>query len=152
MHEASSVYSYHASTTEGIDLATAYAPQVVVTKRAPDGAAVSSASHPNLVATQLENLDVRPGHRVLEIGTATGINAALLRSRRRERPSRHHRDRRGPDAGVRAALTRAGCRNVEVVCGDGAAGHSAGAPYDRITVTAEAWDMCAARRPDVFPV
>lgn len=43
----------------GVDLETAYAPQQVVTKRAEDGAAVSSASSPNLVAEMLEALDVQ---------------------------------------------------------------------------------------------
>src|SRR5262249_31078336 len=62
----------------GVDLETAYAPKPVVTKRADDGTSVSSASSPNLVATMLEQLGVHPGHRVLEIGAATGINAALL--------------------------------------------------------------------------
>ncbi|MGH3801474.1 MAG: hypothetical protein ACRDTD_15330 [Pseudonocardiaceae bacterium] len=40
----------------GVDVETAYAPQVVVTKRAEDGTAISSASSPNLVATMLEQL------------------------------------------------------------------------------------------------
>jgi protein-L-isoaspartate(D-aspartate) O-methyltransferase len=62
----------------GVDLATAYSAQPVVTKRAGDGTALSSASAPNVVATMLEQLDVQPEHRVLEIGAATGINAALL--------------------------------------------------------------------------
>ncbi|MGH3710646.1 MAG: thiopeptide-type bacteriocin biosynthesis protein [Pseudonocardiaceae bacterium] len=62
----------------GVDLTTAYAPTQVVTKRAEDGTTVSSASSPNLVAEMLEALDVQPGDRVLEIGAATGINAALL--------------------------------------------------------------------------
>lgn len=61
----------------GVDLETAYAPRQVVIKRVDDGA-VSSASSPNLVAEMLELLDVQRGHRVLEIGAATGINAALL--------------------------------------------------------------------------
>ncbi|WP_285702103.1 methyltransferase, FxLD system [Actinomadura sp. NBRC 104412] len=129
----------------GMDLATAYAPQVVVTKRAPDGSALSSASHPNMVATMLEQLDLQPGHRVLEIGAATGINAALLA------------ELTGPSGAVatveidselaaraRTALTAAGYDQVQVVCGDGAFGHPDLAPYDRIIVTAGAWDIPAA--------
>lgn len=125
-----------------LDLPAAYQPQVVVTKRAADGTAISSASHPNLVASMLEQLDVQPGHRVLEIGTATGINAALLA------------ELVGPTgivvtieidadlaASARAALTAAGHHHVEVICADGAAGYPAGAPYHRIIVTAAAWDL-----------
>ncbi|GAA4612831.1 methyltransferase, FxLD system [Actinoallomurus liliacearum] len=127
---------------EGVDLATAYAPQIVVTKRAPDGTAISSASHPNLVATQLEDLDVHAGDRVLEIGAATGINAALI-AEVAGKSGRVVTIEIDEDltAGARAALARAGYRNVEVICGDGAVGHPAGAPYDRIIVTAEAWDI-----------
>ena len=129
----------------GADLPTAYAPKPVVTKRADDDTAVSSASSPHVVATMLEQLDVRPGHRVLEIGAATGINAALLA------------ELVGPTgtvvtieldddlaAGARTHLTEAGYDQVEVVCGDGALGHPAAAPYDRIIVTAGAWDIVAA--------
>ncbi|MGH3720522.1 MAG: methyltransferase, FxLD system [Pseudonocardiaceae bacterium] len=126
----------------GVDLTTAYAPKPVVTRRADDGTAVSSASSPHVVATMLEQLDVAPGHRVLEIGTATGINAALLA------------ELVGPTglvvtieldddlaAGARTSLTATGYDQVEVVCGDGALGHPARAPYNRIIVTAGAWDI-----------
>ncbi|MGH3925294.1 MAG: hypothetical protein ACRDTT_20945, partial [Pseudonocardiaceae bacterium] len=41
----------------------------------------SSASQPNVVALMLNALDTQPGMRVLEIGTATGYNAALLAHR-----------------------------------------------------------------------
>ncbi len=126
----------------GVDLAEAYAPRPVVTKRAENGTAISSASSPNLVADMLELLNAAPGHRVLEIGAATGINAALLA------------ELVGPQgqvitieidddlaAGARTALTTAGYPQVEVICGDGALGHPAAAPYDRIIVTAGAWDI-----------
>jgi protein-L-isoaspartate(D-aspartate) O-methyltransferase len=126
----------------GVDLTTAYAPKPVVTRRAEDGTAVSSASSPHVVATMLEQLDVAPGHRVLEIGAATGINAALLA------------ELVGPTgtvvtieldddlaAGARASLTATGYDQVEVICGDGALGHPARAPYDRIIVTAGTWDI-----------
>ena len=41
----------------------------------------SSASQPNVVALMLKALDAQPGMRVLEIGTGTGYNAALLAHR-----------------------------------------------------------------------
>ncbi len=49
------------------------------------------------------------------------------------------------------AAFRAGDR-VTVVTADGGHGMPERAPYDTIVVTAGAWDMCAARRPDVYPV
>ncbi|GAB3474632.1 methyltransferase, FxLD system [Nocardiopsis coralliicola] len=128
-----------------VDPETAYAPQVVVTKHAEDGHALSSASHPNMVAAMLEQLDVRPGHRVLEIGTATGINAALLRELVGEQGQVTSIEIDHDLAeGARAALQAAGYPDVEVISGDGAAGHPDSAPYDRVIVTAGAWDIPAA--------
>ncbi|WP_329064633.1 methyltransferase, FxLD system [Streptomyces sp. NBC_01429] len=129
----------------GVDLTTAYAPKPVVTKRAEDDTAISSASSPSLVATMLEQLDVQPSHRVLEIGAATGINAALLS------------ELVGPTGsvvtveldedladGARSGLAAAGYDRVEVICGDGALGDPSGKTFDRIIVTAGAWDISAA--------
>ena len=42
------------------------------------GLSISSSSAPNIMAIMLEQLDVRAGMRVLEIGAGTGYNAALL--------------------------------------------------------------------------
>ncbi|MGH3932646.1 MAG: hypothetical protein ACRDTF_22035 [Pseudonocardiaceae bacterium] len=56
----------------------AYSNENIVTCRDAEGVAVSSASAPGVVAGMLEQLDVQPGHRVLEIGAGTGYNAALL--------------------------------------------------------------------------
>lgn len=128
------------------DTETAYAPRgALVTKRAEDGTAISSASSPNLVATMLEQLIVRSGNRILEIGAATGINAALLAEL--TGPAGHvvtiELDEDLAD-GARASLARAGYPHVQVICGDGAVGHPDPAPYDRIIVTAGAWDISAA--------
>src|SRR6202035_1076392 len=59
----------------GASLDDAYSRNPVVTRRAPDGTSLSSASSPKLVAIMLEQLAVQPGQRVLEIGAATGFNA-----------------------------------------------------------------------------
>ena len=40
--------------------------------------AVSSSSQPAIMAIMLEQLDLQPGHKVLEIGTGPGYNAALM--------------------------------------------------------------------------
>lgn len=128
-----------------VDLETAYGTQVVVTRRAPDGTALSSASQPDLVAAMLEQADVHPGHRILEIGTATGINAALLAEL--AGPTGHvttieiDEDLIG---GARTALAAASYDQVDVIHGDGAAGYPDGAPYDRIVITAGAFDLAAA--------
>ncbi|WP_239336570.1 methyltransferase, FxLD system [Frankia sp. CiP3] len=129
----------------GVDLETAYADQVVVTRRAPDGTALSSASLPDLVAAMLEQGDVHTGHRVLEIGTATGINAALLAELA---GSTGHVTTIEIDedlaVSARGALAAAGYDQVEVIHGDGAAGYPDGAGYDRIMITAGAWDIAVA--------
>ncbi|WP_206441068.1 methyltransferase, FxLD system [Streptomyces boncukensis] len=128
-----------------VDLATAYAPKQVVTKRAADGTAVSSASSPNIVATMLEQLDVAPGQRVLEIGAATGINAALLAELVGENGQVVTIELDDDLAeGARAHLTEAGYEHVTVLCRDGALGDPDRAPFDRIIVTAGAWDIPAA--------
>jgi protein-L-isoaspartate(D-aspartate) O-methyltransferase len=129
----------------GTSLDDAYSRNPVVTRRAPDGTSLSSASSPKLVATMLEQLSVAPGQRVLEIGAATGFNAALLA------------ELTGPagtvvtielddDLAAEAAahLRRAGYPQVRVAYGDGALGDPSHAPYDRIIVTAEAWDLVSA--------
>jgi protein-L-isoaspartate(D-aspartate) O-methyltransferase len=61
----------------GVDLAEAYADEAVPVQYV-DGVATSSASQPSMVAIMLEQLALRPGQRVLEIGAGTGWNAGLL--------------------------------------------------------------------------
>ncbi|GII55878.1 hypothetical protein Pth03_42670 [Planotetraspora thailandica] len=120
----------------------AYGNDAIVTRRDPHGAAVSSASAPSVVAAMLEQLDVRPGHRVLEIGAGTGYNAVLLS--RLTGPSGQVTtvDIIGDVARTaRERIVAADAENVSVIHGDGEFGHVDHAPYDRIIVTAGAWDV-----------
>ncbi|WP_329060601.1 methyltransferase, FxLD system [Amycolatopsis sp. NBC_01480] len=129
----------------GVDLATAYGYKAVVTKRADDGTALSSASSPGIVATQLEQLDARPGNRVLEIGAATGLNAGYLELLARPTGSVVTIEFDDDLAdGARTNLAAAGFNRVTVLCRDGALGDPDNAPFDRIIVTAGAWDIPAA--------
>lgn len=96
----------------------------------------SSCSQPSIVASMLDALDVRAGHVVLEIGTGTGWNAALLYGLVGEH-GRVISVEIDPAVATRAraALRRAG-RAVLVVTADGAGGHPPEAPYDRVISTA----------------
>ncbi len=58
--------------------ADAYQDEAFVVKTGPDGLPLSSSSQPAIMAIMLEQLGVAPGYRVLEIGTGTGYNAALI--------------------------------------------------------------------------
>ncbi|GAA4239285.1 methyltransferase, FxLD system [Actinomadura meridiana] len=128
-----------------VDLAEAYRPSQVVTKRAADGTALSSASDPNLVATMAEDLDVRPKQNILEIGAATGINAGILSllTGKDGHVTTIEIDQDLTD-GAAAALTEAGYANVTAVCGDGALGWVDRAPYQRIIATVGVWDVSTA--------
>lgn len=136
----------------GIPVEEAYVEDVVVTHRDSDGTVISSASMPSIVAEMLEQLDVRPGQRVLEVGAGTGYNAALLAHMVGPSGAVTTVDI-APDvtAGARRNLAAAGYGTVRVVWGDGEHGYAANAPYDRIIVTACAWDLPPAWREQVAP-
>jgi protein-L-isoaspartate(D-aspartate) O-methyltransferase len=93
-------------------------------------------SQPYVVAYMTEQLNVGPTHRVLEIGTGSGYQAAIL-SRLARDVVTVERYRTLADQ-ARDRLKALGYDNVEVVVGDGFAGMPERAPYDRIIVTAAA--------------
>lgn len=118
----------------------------IVTKRV-DGVGVSSASAPDVVAIMLEQMDLRPGQRVMEVGAGTGYNAALLAELV---GSTGHVVTVDIDEDLvlsaREHLARAGYQRVEVVQGDGALGLPSRAPFDRIILTAASNDIAPAWR------
>ncbi len=93
-------------------------------------------SQPYVVAYMTEQLGVKPTHRVLEVGTGSGYQAAVLSRLAREVVS-VERYRTLAEA-ARERLTRLGYDNIEVFVGDGLAGVPERSPYDRIMVTAAA--------------
>ena len=91
-------------------------------------------SQPYIVAFMTEALNVAPEHRVLEIGTGSGYQAAILSVLAKEVFTVEIVDALAKRA--RATLADLGYRNVHVRSGNGYLGWSEHAPYDRIIVTA----------------
>ena len=129
----------------------AYRDESILTKRL-EGKVVSSSSQPAIMAIMLEQLDLQPGHRVLEIGAGTGYNAALMA---------HIVGDTGRVVtvdidddlveGARQHLSDAGFDAVKVICADGASGYPEDAPYDRVVLTVGAWDIVPAWREQLAP-
>jgi protein-L-isoaspartate(D-aspartate) O-methyltransferase len=132
-----------------VGLEAAYRDEAILTKKTETGLGLSSSSQPGIMAEMLEELRLEPGHHVLEIGAGTGYNAALL-------------ERVVGDAGRVSTVdidpeTARGARRalrdsrVKVITGDGRDGHPAGAPYDRIIVTASATEITRAWLEQLAP-
>jgi len=130
----------------------AYQNDAIVTKRDETGQPISSSSQPTIMAIMLDQLDLAPGQRVLEIGAGTGYNAALIS---------HVVGPSGevtsvdidPDLVGRARehLVAAGFRDVTVVCADGAGGYPERAPYDRVIATVGVSDLAPAWLEQAVP-
>ncbi|MGH3696827.1 MAG: methyltransferase domain-containing protein [Pseudonocardiaceae bacterium] len=123
----SAVYSDEPIVTQLDDGATVWP--------ATSNAATSSASQPSVVLSMLDALDVQHGQKILEIGTGTGYNAALLTHRLGEHLVTSVEVDQLLAEQARANLKSAGYAPT-VVCADGVAGWPASAPYDRIVCTA----------------
>jgi len=95
-------------------------------------------SQPSVVALMTEALEVTPRDKVLEVGTGSGYQAAILSllARRVYTVERH----RTLVAEARAVFDKLGLTNIIAMASDGSFGLPEQAPFDRIMVTAAAED------------
>lgn len=103
--------------------------------------ATSSASAPGIVAVMLAALDAQIGHRVLEIGTGTGYNAALLAHRLGSAAVTTVEIDPHVARAARQALCTQGFAAIQVENQDGEYGWLPGVPYDRVLATASVTDV-----------
>ncbi len=101
-----------------------------------------SISQPLIIGVMLQSLAVQEGDRVLEVGTGSGYQAALLACLAAEVVTIE----RIPDLALSAQqrLRELGLTNVQVVVGDGSLGYSSSAPYHRIIAACAAPAVPAA--------
>lgn len=102
----------------------------------------ATISQPYIVAVMSELLELQRHHRVLEIGTGSGYQAAILSELAREVYSIEV----VPELVHSAAetLRRLGYKNIHVRYGDGYAGWPEQAPFDRVILTAAPAEVPAA--------
>jgi len=117
-------------------LRTIYANEALITAVDSVGLPTSSSSAPNIMAAMLEALNVQPGQRVLEIGTGTGYNAALL-AWLVGNPHLVFSIEIAPELAQAAQrkLDEVIGPGIIVYAGNGLHGYPPGAPYDRIIAT-----------------
>jgi protein-L-isoaspartate(D-aspartate) O-methyltransferase len=145
------VVGVHGDIASGLDAAIARMPEAVALDiysdrplplRMAPVSQRSTSSAPGVMWTMLAMLRPSEGQRILEVGTGSGYNAALLgqlvgaegRVVSVECISEIAAD-------ARECLRLQGSGNVDVLCGDGTVGWDAGAPYDGVIVTAAAPDI-----------
>jgi protein-L-isoaspartate(D-aspartate) O-methyltransferase len=93
-------------------------------------------SQPYTVAFQTQLLDVKPGQKILEIGTGSGYQASILHLMGAEVYTIEYQKKLFE--GTRKFLNRLGITDMKLFYGDGSQGLASHAPFDRILVTAGA--------------
>lgn len=144
----------------GIPVEVAYQDRALPVSHDRHGRTTSSLSQPAVIALMLEQLDARPGDRVLEVGTATGYTAALLahlvgtdgtedtdgaeNTNGAESTNGVVTVEIDPELAATARARLAGEPAVLVRAGDGWLGAPDRAPFDRVHVTVGVDDLSPA--------
>lgn len=120
----------------GINLEEVYSDGSIITRKIGIEP-LSSSTAPSLMASMLEALHLEKGLRILEIGTGTGYNAALIAELIDDEQKVFSVDiDQETIQEARQNLVKAGYKGITVECVDGSNGLPEYAPYDRIIVTA----------------
>ncbi len=98
-------------------------------------------SQPYMVAAMTELLELKGNEKVLEVGTGSGYQAAILAELSNKVVSMERIETLSNEAGK--LLKELGYGNIELVAGDGTIGYAPEAPYDGIIVTAACPDIPA---------
>jgi protein-L-isoaspartate(D-aspartate) O-methyltransferase len=99
-------------------------------------------SQPSTVVAMTEALEVKPGEKILEVGTGSGWQAAVLSYLVGEKGHVYTIEILEDLAEfARGNLNKVGIKNVEVFVGDGSLGMKKNAPFDKIIVTAACPDV-----------
>jgi protein-L-isoaspartate(D-aspartate) O-methyltransferase len=99
-------------------------------------------SQPSTVVAMTEALEVKEGEKVLEVGTGSGWQAAILSYLVGEKGRVYSIEILEELAEfAKSNLIKVGVRNVDVLCGDGSLGLKKKAPFDKIIVTAACPDV-----------
>ncbi|MBO0794501.1 MAG: methyltransferase domain-containing protein [Ktedonobacteraceae bacterium] len=111
---------------------------LALTTQITNGLPSSSSSQPSIMAAMLEALDVRQGMRVLEMGTGTGYNVALLAHLVGESGHVTSIDIDSQlIARARESVKHVGlAQRATLLQADGCTGYAPAAPYDRVMLTA----------------
>ena len=136
----------------GVPLDAVYQDEPVVLKRDTGGSVFSTSSQPSMMALMIDQMRLKEGHNVLEIGTGSGYNAAIMQRLVEPggRVTTVEFDSQLAEQ-ARDALQRVQMNRVLVVEGDGAAGYAPRAAYDRILATAGIWDVPRAWAKQLKP-
>jgi protein-L-isoaspartate(D-aspartate) O-methyltransferase len=113
-----------------------YRDQALTTQLDERGLPISSSSQPSVMALMIEHLALQPGMRVLEIGTGTGYNAALLAALTGDP---HTVTTIDIDPALsdqaRSPIEQVVGEGMTILAGNGLQGYAPHAPYDRIIAT-----------------
>lgn len=130
----------------------AYMDEALPVKQDEAGNAISSSSQPTMMAMMLRQLDLKPGHNVLEIGTGTGYNAAIMQHVVGDNGKVTTLELDHDLAqSAEKALQRLSLGSIRVVQADAAGGYAPRAAYDRIIATAGMWDIPAIWKRQLKP-